>query len=107
MSHLSVRRSVDDVIHRRRRGENGHISSFKMLDPITELGPIQTRHDDGVDQLAWEQREEGAGRGDKACHSVRSLAGMCYGQIVILGIKPAHSQRVMLCDTRGYMEKAT
>lgn len=105
VSHLSVRRSVDDVIHRGRRGENGHISSFEMLDPITELGPIQTRHHDGVDQLAWEQ--EGGVGGDKACHSARWLAGMCYGQIVILGIKPAHSQRVMLCDTSGYMEKAT
>lgn len=65
MSHLSVRRSVDDVIHRGWRGENGHISSFKMLDPITELRPIQTGHHYGVDQLAWEQegRGEDGGRG--------------------------------------------
>lgn len=59
MSHLSVRRSVDDVIHRGWRGENGHISSFKMLDPITELRPIQTGHHYGVDQLAWEQEGRG------------------------------------------------
>lgn len=107
MSHLSVRRGVDDVIDGGRRGENGHISSFEMLDPITELGPIQTRHHDGVNQLAWEQEGGDGRRVDKACHSGRSLAGMCHGQIVILGIKPAHSQRVMLCDTSGHVEKAT
>lgn len=107
MSYLSVRRGVDDVIHRGRRGENGHISSFEMLDPITELCPIQTRHHDGVNQLACEQEGGDGRRGDKACHSVCSLAGMCHSQIVILGIKPAHSQRVMLCDTSGCVEKAT
>lgn len=87
MPHLSVRRGVDDVIYGGWRGENGHISSFKMLDPITELFPIRTRHYYGVDQLPWGER---MGE-DKACHSVRSFAGMCYGQIVILRIKPAHS----------------
>lgn len=65
MSHLSVRRSVDDVIHRGWRGENGHISSFKMLDPITEFRPIQTGHHYGVDQLAWEQ--EGRGEDEGGC----------------------------------------
>lgn len=77
MSHLSVRRSVDDVIHRGWRGENGHISSFKTLDPITELRPIQTGHHYGVDQLAWEQegRGEDGGRGDTklVIRSVRLL----------------------------------
>lgn len=50
-SHLSVRRGVDDVIHRGRGAENGHVSSFEMLDPFTELTPIQTGHHYGVDQL--------------------------------------------------------
>lgn len=54
-AHLFVRRGVDDVIHGGRRGENGHVSSFEMLDPVTELRPIQTRHHDGVDQLPWEE----------------------------------------------------
>lgn len=65
MSHLSVRRSVDDVIHRGWRGENGHISSFKMLDPVTELRPIQTGHHYGVDQLAWEQEGRGEDGGEE------------------------------------------
>lgn len=73
MSHLSVRRRVDDVIHRGWRGENGHVSSFKMLDPITELAPIQTRHDDGVDQLAWEQERRGEGETKRVIRSIRLL----------------------------------
>lgn len=55
-AHLSLRGGVDDVIHRGWRGQNRHISSFEMLDPVTELCPIQTRHHDGVDQLPWEER---------------------------------------------------
>lgn len=47
-------RGVDDVIHGGRRGENGHVSGFEMLDPVAELGPIQTGHYYGVDQLPWE-----------------------------------------------------
>lgn len=99
--YLSLCWGVDDVIYWGRRGENGHISSFEMLDPVAELGPIQTRHHYGVDQLPWEERGE-----DNVCHSVHSLSGMCYSQIVILGIKSAHSWRVMLCDASRFMEKA-
>lgn len=69
-THLSVRRGVDDVINRGRRGENGHVSSFEMLDPVTELGPIQTRHHYGVDQLPWEERR---GRTKPVIWSSRSL----------------------------------
>lgn len=61
--HLFVRRGVDDVIDGRRRAENGHISSFEMLDPVAELGSIQTRHHDGVDELPWEERERERGGG--------------------------------------------
>lgn len=45
-----------------------------MLDPITELGPIQARHYDGVDQLAWEQEgEREGGETKRVIRSVRLL----------------------------------
>lgn len=77
-AHLLVCRGVDDVIHRGRGTKNRHVSSFEMLDPVAELCPIQTGHHYGVDQFPWEER-----RGDKACHSVQSLTGMCFSQIAI------------------------
>lgn len=52
-SHLAVRWGVDDVIHRGRGAENRHVSTFEMLDPVAELGSIETRHHYGVDQLPW------------------------------------------------------
>jgi len=87
--HLSVCWGVYDVIHWGRGSENRHVSSFEMLDPVTELCPIQTGHYYGVDQLAWEQR----GEEDKACHLVYLLNGMCYSKTYSPGIKPTHSWR--------------
>lgn len=87
--HLSVRRGIDDVIHGGRGAENGHISSFEMLDPVAELAPIQTRHHYGVDQLPW---EEGRGRTKPVIRSIRSLeCAIVRSDCHSLGIKPAHS----------------
>lgn len=57
--HLCLRRGVDDVIDGRRGAENRHVSSFELLDPVAELGPVQTGHHYGVDHLAWEERRRG------------------------------------------------
>lgn len=57
--HLRLRRGVDDVIDGRRGAENRHVSSFELLDPVAELGPVQTGHHYGVDHLAWEERRGG------------------------------------------------
>lgn len=98
MSHLSVRRGVDDVIHGWRRGENGHISSFEMLDPITEVCPIQTGHHYGVDQFAWEQEGRGGGRGEAGGQSLSFGPFACWNVLR----SDCHSGDKTTSFTKGY-----
>ncbi len=51
IAHLFLCWSVNDVIDRGRRAENGDVSTFEILDPVIELALVQTGHDDGVYQL--------------------------------------------------------
>lgn len=50
-AHLFLCWSVNDVIHRGRRAEDGDVSTFKKLDPVMERALVQTGHDDGVYQF--------------------------------------------------------
>jgi len=51
IAHLFLCWSVNDVIHRGGRAEDGDVSTFEKLDPVMELTLVQTGHDDGVYQL--------------------------------------------------------
>lgn len=51
IAHLFLCWSVNDVIDRGRRAEDGDISAFEMQDPVIELALVQTGHNDGVNQL--------------------------------------------------------
>lgn len=56
--YLSVGWCVDDIIDGGRGGYDWHIRRLEILDPVMKLHLVQTRDDNGVDQLAWQQEQQ-------------------------------------------------
>ena len=69
-----MRGRVDDVVDGGRRAEYRDVSSFKVLDPVTELGLRPAGHHDGVNKLPCRNTEGtfGVSR-SPACHGPKSI----------------------------------
>lgn len=50
-TYLFLSRGVYDIVDRWRRAKDGDVCGFEVMDPVTELACVRTRHDDGVNQF--------------------------------------------------------